>query len=106
MMVDVHLVDGRTVLRFAGRRSMVELIRRDPETQDLTSIHGWIERGQGEGYHPIKMQLLRKGQIGWVEAIAVPVRDAFLLENDPDQLAFIRGKEAESRATAAEAAAA
>jgi hypothetical protein len=81
MMIDVHLSDGRTVMRFASRGTVVTLIKRDPDQLDAhQSERCWIDRGQGEGFKPARLQYLRKHQIGWVEQLDHADADAFLAE--------------------------
>ena len=85
MMIDVHLTDGRTVMRFAARGTLMALIRRDASEIDGTAAERcWIDRGQGEGFKPARVHYLRKYQIGYIEQPDHGVADAFLRENAPE----------------------
>lgn len=94
MMVDVHLYGG-TVMRFAGRHSLITLLRRDPETIDeARALRAWIDRGQRDGFQPARLQYVKKTTIAWIEQIHGEERDRWLAEHAPDVLAQIREKEA------------
>lgn len=85
MMIDAHLTDGRTTLRFASRGPLITLVQRDPTTLDTnTSVRCWINRGQGEGFLPCRLQYVRKHTLGWVEQLDHEMSATFLAEHAPE----------------------
>lgn len=100
MMIDVHLTDGHTVFRMLDRARLVQLIKREPALLEQDRPLGvWLDRGQGEGFEPARLQYLRKHQISWVEQVTAAVRDPFLAQHAPAELERIRRKEHEHRAS-------
>jgi hypothetical protein len=87
MMIDVHLADGRTVMRFASRGQMIALIKRDPAQIDETAAERcWVDRGQGEGFKRARVQYLRKFQIGWIDQLDRLDAETFMREHAPELL--------------------
>jgi uncharacterized protein YehS (DUF1456 family) len=105
MVIDVHLTDWRTVMRFASRGPLVQLVRRDPQAIDEDrAVRVWINREQGEGFQACRVQYLRKHVIALVVQVPREERDAFLAEHAPDYLERILEKEAAREATTVEGA--
>lgn len=97
MMIDVALADGRTTLRFTSRGQLIALIKRDPELIDgLAAERCWIDRGQGEGFKPARVQYLRKFQIALITQLDREDADAFLAEHAPE---LLKGKPRPSKAS-------
>jgi hypothetical protein len=99
VMLDVHLNDGRTVLRIESRQQLVGLLLRDPARLEQERCKRvWIDRGAGEGWQQVPMMYLRKATIGWIEQLAGEARNAFLTRYAPELLEEFNRRQAEREA--------
>lgn len=99
MMVDVHIRDNRTVMRFSSRDALRRVTQRDiDELEDLKAYKIWIDRGRGDGFQRTRLMQLHPASVSFVEQLSGEQRDAFLAEHDPELLAQFREREREAKA--------
>jgi hypothetical protein len=77
VMLDVHLNDGRTIMRLESRQHLTGLLVRDADRLEQERCkRAWINRGQGELWQPLRILYLRKATIGWIEQVPIDERDS------------------------------
>jgi hypothetical protein len=99
VMLDVHLNDGRTIMRLESRQHLTGLLVRDADRLEQERCkRAWINRGQGELWQPLRILYLRKATIGWMEQVPIDERDSFLAKHAPELLEEFNRHQAEREA--------